>query len=113
MWCHLVAKFVTKASIATWWPKLEPMLMHYMLAKFVTNASGILFSWVNARGPLCLWQCFNGASLMRKLSETKLLKCQSLTWTLDMELKHLVKSEIFTVQVFGRAASGWGGRRNS
>ena len=26
-WCHLVAKFVTKASIATWWPKLEPMLI--------------------------------------------------------------------------------------
>ena len=37
-WCHLVAKFVTEANIATWWPQLEPMLIG-------TNASGILFSW--------------------------------------------------------------------
>ena len=35
------------------------------LAKFGTNATGILFSWrdnsssrVNTLGPLCLWQCF-------------------------------------------------------
>ena len=26
-WCHLVAKFVTYACSATWWPKLEPMLI--------------------------------------------------------------------------------------
>ena len=85
-----MAKFVTKASIATWWPKLEPMLIalhvgqiwnqcwwrHLVvkfrtntsgtaLAKCVTNASGILFSWrdnssyrLYTLGPLCLWQCF-------------------------------------------------------
>ena len=65
-----MAKFVTNASSATWWPKLEPMLIalhigritnqcwwrHLVfkfwtytsgttLVKFVTNASGILSSW--------------------------------------------------------------------
>ena len=47
-WCHLVVKFATNASGAIW----------------LTNASGILFSWRDnssfrcyTLGPLCLWQC--------------------------------------------------------
>ena len=70
-WRHLVAKIGTNASSATWWPKLEPMLIashvgqiwnqfwwHHLVVKFWTNtsgttqlakfgisASGILFSW--------------------------------------------------------------------
>ena len=27
VWCNLVAKFATSASVATWWPILEPMQM--------------------------------------------------------------------------------------
>ena len=68
-WCHLVA---------IWWPNLfqkqisphggqnwNQCCLHYMLAKFLTNASGILFCWrynssfrCYTLGPLCLWQCF-------------------------------------------------------
>ena len=68
---HLSAKFVTKVIGAMWWPNLEVMqvapsaLLHYMLAKFLTNACGILFSWRDnssfrcyTLGLLCLWQCF-------------------------------------------------------
>ena len=39
--CHLVAKFSTKASGATWWPNLQPMLM---------APSG---------GWICLWRCLH------------------------------------------------------
>ena len=68
-WCHLVAKFATNSSDAIWW--LDGWL-HYMLAKFLTNASGILFCWRDnssfrccTLGPLCLWQCFLNPLLFR------------------------------------------------
>ena len=57
---YRLAKFGTNASDATCVTTIQ-------LAKFETNASGILFSWrdnssyrlYTIMGPLCLWQCFN------------------------------------------------------
>ena len=38
MWRHLVAKFVTDASGATWWPNLEPMqVAFFLLAEEITQ----------------------------------------------------------------------------
>ena len=56
---HLVSKIRTNANCIAYWSNLEPMLVappvgqilnsykwnHIQLAKFGTNASGILFSW--------------------------------------------------------------------
>ena len=44
--CHLVAKIGTNASVVTWWSNFELIQVeNIQLAKFRTNASGILFSW--------------------------------------------------------------------
>ena len=53
-----MAKFVTDASNATWWPKLEPMLIalhvgqiwnqcwwRHLVVKFGTNTSGTTYNW--------------------------------------------------------------------
>ena len=55
-----MVKFVTNASSATWWPKLEPMLIalhvgqiwnqfwwHHLVVKFWTNTSGTTYNWPN------------------------------------------------------------------
>ena len=55
-----MVKFVTNASSATWWPKLEPMLIalhvgqiwnqfwwHHLVVKFSTNTSGTTYNWPN------------------------------------------------------------------
>ena len=55
-----MVKFVTNASSATWWPKLEPMLStlhvgqirnhvwwHHLVVKFWTNTSGTTYNWPN------------------------------------------------------------------
>ena len=67
-WLHLQAKQVAPsgcqnynhASSATWWPKLEPMLIalrvgqiwnqfwwHSLVVKFSTNTSGTTYNWPN------------------------------------------------------------------
>ena len=64
-----VPKFATNASGTIWWTILQLCELRHLVVKFVTNASGILFSWrdnssfrVNTLGPLCLWQCFFDSS---------------------------------------------------
>ena len=55
-----MVKFVTNARSATWWPKLEPMLIalrvgqiwnqfwwHHLVVKFSTNTSGTTYNWPN------------------------------------------------------------------
>ena len=44
-----MAKFTTNENCATWWSKLEPMLIY----SWSDNSKG------NTLGPLCLWQCLN------------------------------------------------------
>ena len=41
-WRHLVAIFVTKANIATWWPKLEPMLIALHVGEIFNQVNSIL-----------------------------------------------------------------------
>ena len=63
MWRHLVAKFCTNASGATWWPNFV------LMQEFPTNSCGATCLlnllaieyfqlWCKPMGPLCLWQCF-------------------------------------------------------
>ena len=74
-----------------------------MLAKFVTNASGILFSWRDnssfrpyTLGPLCLWQCL--LSLTSDMYEIKLPSALlSLLAGRDAEEKKNVKIYILLV----------------
>ena len=47
-WRHLVAKFVTDASGATWWPNLEPMqVAFFLLAGEITQVKETI-PWVRA-----------------------------------------------------------------
>ena len=100
MWCHLVAKSLTNASGATWWPNF--LLMYVppsggwiskkcMWRHLNLLAIGYLQLRCQPMGPLCLWQCFvdttfisNIISLSRLfLTRAVSSMCQSfLGWTL-------------------------------
>ena len=60
-WRHLVAKLVTNASSAAWWPKLksmESLTWIFFSTEFVFFSTGEMTSYrINTLGPLCLWQC--------------------------------------------------------
>ena len=56
-WRHLVAKLVTNASSAAWWPKLksmESLTWIFFLTEFVFFLAGEITSYrINTLGPLC------------------------------------------------------------
>ena len=74
-----MAKFGTHASSAIWWPILQLMQVAPSGGQiWLTNASGILFSWRDnssprcyALGPLCLWQCFSNTLPLNAIAQTK------------------------------------------
>ena len=76
MWRHLVAKFLTHASGAIWWPNFSQCNWCPLVAEFPTNACGAacwvnllairyLQLWSQSMGPLCLWQCLYKYSKIR------------------------------------------------
>ena len=104
-----MAKFATHASGAIWWPNSQ--LWWHLVAKFGTNASGILFiSWRdnssergNTLGPLCLWQCLMpGLRYLMRLNLARQLHC-GVEW--DVEKIEVMLHDSWSLELGGR---GWG-----
>ena len=86
-----------------------------MLAKFWTNASGLLFSWRDnssfrcyTLGPLCLWQCFKEcltAFVLEKMFTLQLGKYWG--WLVGLRSPWMLWKVNINRDVFGHECLGW------
>ena len=88
MWRHLVAKFCTNASGATWWLNvvlMEEFSRNSCSATCWLNLLAIRYLQLRCQpmGPLCLWQCFILMKIMRVVEPGCILthgKVQICVW---------------------------------